>query len=860
MPVTTPQDTIPAATTDSVALAAPKGAIATTIKYSATDSIVLEADQKIAHLYGKAQIEYGQIKLEAAYIQINYETNVLSAKPVIDSTGNEVGVPVFTDAGQSFAAKDIAYNFKSKRGRIANVVTQQGEGYIHAEVVKRNEQNEFFGLHARYTTCDLEHPHFFINATKIKAIPDSKVMSGPFNLVIGDIPLPVGFLFGLFPTPKEKRASGVIIPTFGENRARGFFLSGGGYYFALNDYVDAKITGDVYSLGGYKADLSSTYFKRYSYQGGFGFSYDYFKNDEADIERTREAGAGIPLPPTTRSIWINWRHSPVQKPGRGRFSASVNAGSSLYNRINYVSTARYQAPTLNSSISYQKVIQNTPFSYSTALTFGQQNGGNVYNFNPTANLSMTQMSLYELLTNNTPTGRWYEKFTFGYGVNFQNQISNIVNARPNVVTARLPDGRSIQINVAGAADTSRTIPVDFNNIGELWRNGRWSAAHNFSIGLGNYKVLRHFNLTPSLSYAENWSGQRFSYTYNPDANTVSVDTAGFGRTYTYSGGASLSTTIYGTLPIKGNKVEAIRHVMRPTIGYSFSPNYLGDSFNYFQTTQVGVVEGTNQPIIGRLLRYPNAPQGGLQSAMTFGVTNNVEMKVKSKTDTTGAKAFEKVSLIDNLSASSSYNFAADSFKLANINLNMNTRLFKIINVNFNSTLNPYRVNAEGRPIDSYTFPRVVSAGLSAGLSLTPESFGSSETAAPTNIPALEHDQTPMLPSYVDFKIPWTLSTNFSLYYTRFSPLVEGQLVKALDMSGSLNLTDKWKIQLSTGYDFTNKNISMGNINIHRDLHCWDMSISWIPFGFARGYNLTINARSSLLQDLKLTRNRSGWNR
>ncbi|WP_187264762.1 putative LPS assembly protein LptD [Pontibacter beigongshangensis] len=874
-PAAIPQDTIPASP-DSVALAAPPGDIQTTIKYSASDSIVLEANNKIAHLYGNAKIEYGTVSLEAAYIQINYETNTLTANPATDSTGKEIGVPVFKDGGETFAAKKIAYNVKSKKGLISEVVTQQGEGYIHGEIVKRNEKNEFSVFHAQYTTCNLEHPHFYINASKIKAIPNEKVMSGPFNLVIGDIPTPLGFLFGLFPTPKQNRTSGVLVPTFGDSRARGFNLSNGGYYLALNDYIGTSITGDIYSLGGYKVNMNNSYFKRYAYNGNLSISYDYFKNDEADIEQSRSAGR-MELPPTTRSIWISWSHSPVQKPGRGRFSANVSAGSSLFNRVNMTSSSQYLTPTFTSSIAYQKTIPNSPFSYGITLRQQQKNGGaNLRNPGPTVmsfvlpdmNFAMTQMSVFEMLTSKVPTGKWYEKFTFGYNVNFQNNVSNQVERRDSTFSVLPVNGfnRSIA-RIVNGGDTARAFPLNFNNLAELWRNGRRQANHNFSIGLGNYKVLRHFNLTPSVNYSEIWTDQRYSYSYDENANAVRIDTSNFGRIYQYGAGASLSTNVYGTVQVKGKRVEAIRHVMRPAVSYSYSPNYGSSSFNYYQQVQIAtdtLHAGTDQqtlvPVYGRARRFANAPGGGLQSGLSLNIQNNVEMKIRSKSDT-AAKEFEKISLIDNLGASTFYNFAADSFKLSNINLNLNTRLFKIFNFTVTSVLDPYKYNLEGRRVDSYVMPRFSNASMSLGASFNPSSQGGSETAPPTNLPALEQGMMPNMPSYVDFKIPWTLSMNYTLYYARnLQSETPPMLTQTFAFNGSVNLTEKWKISYLASYDFVNNNISNASLNIHRDLHCWDMSISWIPFGFMRGYNLTINARSSLLRDLRLTRNRSGWNR
>ncbi len=857
-PVVTPKDTVNIIQ-DSLTVSGPKGDIETTIKYSAKDSIQFEVDRKVVHLYGDAKINYGTISLSAAYIEIDYETNTLTATTLPDSTGKEIGVPVFVNGAETYAAKKIAYNYKTKKGRIADVVTQQGEGYIHAELVKKNEDNDIYGLHARYTTCNLEHPHFYINASRIKAIPNDKVMSGPFNLVIGDIPTPLGFLFGLFPTPRAKRASGVIVPSFGESRARGFYLSNGGYYFAVNDYIGTSITGDIYSLGGYRVSMDNTYIKRYSYSGNLRLDYDYFKNDEADIVGTDLRSQ---LPPSTRSFWINWSHSPVQKPGRGRFTASVNAGSTLHQRLAYTNTTQYLAPTFNSNISYQKNIQNTPFSYTAKLSQGQQSGAlsnnriGVMNFVlPDVNFSMTPISIYEALTKNVPTGQWYENFTIGYNVTARNEVSNVVQPRTLGGIPVIGESR---------ADT---FAINGSNLSRLWNNGRRSAQHNFSIGLGSFKLLRYLNLSPSVSYNEVWLDKKFTYRYNADSNKVEVDTTNFGRIYEYNAGASLNTTVYGTVYVKGKRVEAIRHIMRPSISYSYRPDF-GDEnrFGYYQRVQTDTLNG--REVFTTLPRfYSNVPGAGLQSALSFSLQNNIEMKVRSKSDT-ASTAFEKVSIIDNLGLSAAYNFAADSFKLSTINMNMNTRLFKLFNVNLTSTFDPYQINAEGQRINKYLFQgsgfnlaRLTNASLSVGASLNPEARRTSAGGSATNLPSLQQNQNSLMPDYVDFKIPWTLNFDFTLYYQNaLLRNQKDQITKNLSVDGSLNMTDKWKITYMAAYDFTNNNIAHANLQIYRDLHCWEMSIGWSPVGFQRGYNVTINARSALLRDLRLTKNRTGFNR
>ncbi|MFD3000049.1 putative LPS assembly protein LptD [Pontibacter toksunensis] len=877
------QDTTLAAQ-DSVTLSAPKGDIATTIKYSARDSIRFEVDRKVVHLYGDAKINYGTMSLAAAYIEIDYETNMLSALAQTDSTGKEIGVPLFTDGGETYAAKKIAYNYKSRRGRISEVVTQQGEGYIHAEVVKRNENNEFFGLHSRYTTCNLEHPHFYIGSQKFKVIPNDKVMSGPFNLVIGDIPTPLGFLFGLFPTPKaQKRASGIQVPSFGEN-TRGFYLQDLGYYFAWNDYIGTLVTADIYSLGGYNLDAKTDYVNRYSYRGSFGFQYNYLKNDEADIA-FRSTNIN-PLPPTQRSFWIDWSHTPVQKPGRGRFSANVRAGTPGHQRVNYNGTANYLAAQFNSSISYQKTIPNSPFSYTINARQAQSNSpraqtnvrgegqstapgaGSMSFVLPDISLSMTTVSLYELFSKAPATGAWYENFTIGYNVRARNEITNYLPARS------FPGLNNDNIIGETAADT---IPLNFSNLQKLWESGKRQADHSLSIGLGNYKVFRFFNFSPSVSYSETWLDEKYSFRFDPDSQKVKIDTTNFGRVYQYAAGASLSTTIYGTAYIKGKKVEAIRHLIRPSISYNYRPDFGDARFGFYQDVLVGAEPTTNLPLYRTLPRFRSGvPGSSLSSAMGFSIDNNIEMKVRAKTDTAATK-FEKVTLINNLRLSSGYDFAADSFKLAPIRLTMNTRLFKVVDVTLASSFDPYRIGADDagivRRLDEYYFDitklrlaRVTNANLNLRTNLNPAAR-KSETTSPTNLPALQQDMDPLLPDYVDFKIPWTLSLDYTLSYNRnlertvvnrITVIKEASKInQTFGINGTLGITEKWQVSYNAQYDFVNQNIAHANVNIHRDLHCWDMSIGWVPFGIMRGYNVTINARSALLRDLKLTKRSRG---
>ncbi|OWP63889.1 hypothetical protein CDA63_06665 [Hymenobacter amundsenii] len=503
-------------TPDSLQLGAGngKGAVETTVSYKAQDSIRFEVQNKRAVLYDKADVDYGDMNLKADRITVDYSRDLVTAEGAADSTGKMQGRPLFKQGDATYQAGRIDYNLKSRRGRITDVITQQGEGYIHAETIKKNDRNELFGVNGRYTTCNLEDPHFYIHATKMKVIPGEQIVTGPFNLVIGDIPTPLGFLFGYFPTPKSnKRASGLIIPTYGQAADRGFFLRNGGYYWAANDHIGVRLTGDIYSgnadrFGGWGGTAEMQYITRYKYQGLFTFQYDSRPTTRLLASNDANTNPTYNQPLSSRSFRLAWNHTPVPRPGGGRFSASVNASSSngAYFRQNSYNARNYLSPAFQSTISYSKQLRNAPINYALQLSQSQNTQTGTMDFTlPDLTLGVARQYVYDLLKVRPRPA--YEQFAVSYDLTFQNKISNNIPAR------LLNNGA---IPLVGGSREPFVTPISLGNLGSLLRTSQTGMRHNFGLTLGSYTV-KHINITPSVSYNEIWYFKRLDYKYDSTA-------------------------------------------------------------------------------------------------------------------------------------------------------------------------------------------------------------------------------------------------------------------------------------------------------------------------------------------------------
>ncbi len=862
-PAATPKPDSLVVTSADTSNAQKRGDIETTINYKAKDSIRYDAVSQIMHLYGDAHIDYGEIALDAAYIQINWKTNIINAEGVLDTAGVLQQKPLFKNGAETYQAERMAYNYKTKKGRVMGAVTTQGEGYIHAETIKRDSLGSIYGRHARYTTCDLEHPHFYIKATKMKVIPNDRVVAGPFHLVFADVPTPIGLPFGFFPSPR-KRGSGVIIPTFGESNMQGFYLREGGFYWAMNDYMDMRITGDIYSLGGYGLRVQSNYTKRYKFSGNFSVSHTFIKAPEnttrgATTDQIVNYGTG------SRDIWVSWSHQPVTRPGQGQFSASVNAGSQFYNQRNSTNAQNALSPNFNSTVSYRKSSPNSPITYGITISQSQTSRtqlneeGEVV---PAQQMSFTLPDFSFGVASQSPiewfggtlTGRWIEGIRIGYNLTARQYVTNNISAGT---------GLGFPFSTRQARDT--LLAINGSNLSTIFRNARTSINHDIPITLGTVSLFKHFKLTPGVSYSESWFTKKYTYSNVPGTNMLAVDTLkGLQRTYQYQGSLSLTTNLYGIAQIKGKKVEAIRHTITPNISYSWRPDFGRPEYGFYQRVQRDSLGNTQ--LLSRFQGLEgNVPGAGLSSAISFSVSNNVEMKVK--TDSAGV--FKKVSLIDAFNFSGSYNMAADSFKLSNINVNLSTKLFNNVGVTLSGSFDPYQyVNGTRRNIylineGGFKLARLMNLNFNTGFEFNQQARkqqAESGAAAPTNLPSLQRTVVTAA-DYVEFNIPWTLSVDLTSNFTR--DLLTDKLMNnatSAGINGSVTLTEKWAVNYTTSYDLKNRILSYTNIGITRDLHCWQMSIDWVPFGALQRYSININAKSALLQDLKIRRSGSATGR
>jgi hypothetical protein len=832
----------------------PKGDIETTINYTARDSIRATVDGKQIWLYGEAKITYGVIELEAEEIIIDYANNTITAQGVRDSLGNRIGYPLFKNGSELYETKGIIYNFKTKRARIIEVVTQQGEAIMHSGAAFKNENNEIFSVGNRYTTCNLEHPHYSIRATKTKAIPNDKIVTGPFYMEFNDIPLPAGFLFGMFPAQRESK-SGIIFPSYGEERRRGFNLRNGGYFFDINEYIKLAVMGDIYSKGGHALYVNSNYMKRYAYNGSYNFTYS--KN---------RLGENIEDRDVSNDFRLTWSHSPQSK-GTGRFAASVNAATSTFNRNNnmmYGTTSDFNSSALNnistklnSNVSYNKRFAGTPFSAGINLSHSQDLQTKLVDL-PLPNLSVNMTNIYPFQRKGK-TGT-LDNFSIGYAMTATNRITNNL-------------GR-----LTPEATKDSIAPFNFQNLPLFIENAKKGIRHSMPLSY-SFKMLKHFTMSPSVNYEEKWYFEKLSWKFNEDSTAFESDTARvFNRVANYSFSTGLTTRIYGMYFFKNkmSKVKAIRHVVNPSVSFSYTPDFTTNP-NYFQV----LTDKSGRPVFKE--RHEGFVYGsstyGRSGAIGFNIGNNLEMKVKGAKDTVE----RKVMLLNNLSLGSSYNLMADSFALAPIGISANTNILNnMINVNLSATLDPYLyqrttdltrnpetgavtiLKVTEKRLPSYSWKggslgRITSATLALNTNLNPKARNKEnatrEKVSQANIPENEKQHILQNPNaYIDFDIPWSLNLGYNLGYSHGLNQAKS-ITQTIQVSGDLSISEKWKITYNSGYHFESKEFTQTNLGISRELHCWQMNLMWVPFGRFQSYNFTIAVKASVLQDLKLERRR-----
>lgn len=847
----------------------------TTVVYAAKDSTIMDTEKQIVYLYGEAKVTYGQISLEADFIQLNWDKNEVRAKGSYDSVAHKaIGEPVFKQGSDEYNAKEIKYNFKSKKALIQGIVTQQGDGYIQGAKVKKDDEDNLYIRNAIYTTCNLKEPHFHISASRIKLVGKKEIVAGPFHLELNNIPLPIGLPFGFFPytPPQESGTSGIIMPTYGEEPLnRGFYLRDGGYYFAASPNIGIRLTGEIYSKGSWGLGVNSQYVKRYRYGGNFNLQY-------------RHATDGEYYNPQVRTDFsLAWSHSP-QSRGSSSFSASVNLASNSYNQYNSSVYATQISNTTNSSVQYSKSFGQT---IRTGLSFSADQNTSTKAVNASLNYTFGLNQFQPFKNKKAVTEKFWDGFRVGLDFSGSYTITNQL-ALANRAYNNLPynvyrqsdatdtDPTKTLVSDYGttAANFDRYGVIDFNltNLSTILEKGQRKLTYSIPISLPNIKLGKYLNLTPSFNFSGNVYSQKYAYKFVPvnkyaatdslrNLGAVEIDTlrGGFNPDYQFSFSASMNTRLYGTLRFSKGRLQGIRHVMSPSISVNYTPDFTDPKFGFYQDVQI-----SNKGDVIRLSTFnPTLTNIGNQAGgISFSLSNTLEAKIKAKSDT-AQKESEKITILDNLSFNTNYNFFASAYKLSPVSFSANSRVKKF-DINFGGTLNPYKYEANssyglvGKQVDIVGLQYTQLSNLNFSIS---KSFRPKEADKPKESKNGTEGQMKQinrnLDSYVDWKMPWDFQFGYQYSYNK-TGLAPTTTVSAATFSGSVKLTDKWDFKLQSGYDFSNKGISLTNLSLHRDLHCWEMQFNWIPIASAytrraSSYSFDLRVKSSLLQELKLSR-------
>ncbi len=844
MPVT---DTVPTGDTiadtleinkpDTTQSSKPHTVLDAKVERSAKDSIIQDIINKKAYLYGDAVVTYGDITLKAAYIEFDFTTNNVYATGLPDSTGKIVGLPVFTEGDETFKANTIKYNFDSKKGIIQSVNTEDDQGFLHGNKVKKEADNSVNIKRGYFTTCNLpDHPHFEFRFDKARVIPNKKIVTGPVYLEIEGVPTPIALPFGFFPN-NAQRQSGLVIPSYGESPTRGFYLENGGYYWHINDYLDYKITGDIYTHGSWKIAQQVRYKKRYKYSGSVNVGF----------ARNILGVKGEPDYKSSRDFSVRWSHrqDPKARP-HSSFSANVNVVSSNYITYNTVSTQDYLSNEFQSSIAYQ-----TSWSGKYFLTANASHRQNTKTHQMQVTLPELTFSVnrfYPLRNKKGGKKHFYEDLSISYSMNSKNSVS--------------------------ATDSTFFEPETFKNM----QNG---VVHKIPVSLPA-KVLKYFTLSNSFNitdrmYASHirkyWSNDTLFQGNDTIVGFVDIDTIpGFNNIFDFNFSSSLSTKLYGIVRFKKGPIRAVRHVLTPNVGISYTPDFGAEKWGYFDYYYDTLGNKVEYSKYERYL-YGNAP-GQKSGAANFSLSNNLEIKVPSKKDTvTGLK---KIKLIENFTISGSYDFARDSLNWSTLNMTGRTRLWKNFTIQYSSRWDPYTVDSLGRRIDKFEWEvnrRLLrrdntSWNLSLTLSLNEKTFGKNKGKKgkePEKRPMTEEESSVMADiaahpeEYIDWTIPWTLNIRYNMRYSNVLSYVnqiwtpKKTIVQTLGVTGNISITPKWKFSFNTGWDFKNKGLAFTSLNLVRDLHCWEMRFNWIPLGYRKSWNFSLNIKASILQDLKLTK-------
>ncbi len=798
--------------------------------YQCADSLYVDLNSKKSILFKTATTKYEDMNLEADYIELSFLTNELSASGIANEQGVTEGKPIFTVDNSTIRVQEIKYNFTTNKAKIVNVITNEAEGNIHGKYVKRINDSTSYIAHGQYTTCDLDCPHFQIRFKKAKFIQDEKIITGPAYLSFGEIPTFLAIPFGYFPL-KKGRASGFVIPSIGES-SQGFYLQDGGFYFGISDNVDLMLLADVFTRGSFAVKANSNYVVRYMCKGTVNLSYarNIFGQKYTDDYST------------SNDYKIYWSHQQDAKSHPNtRFSALVNVVSSSYNQYNLSSTSDYLSNQYSSTLTFATNAKNV-FFFAAAVGYSQSTvTNNVTMTLPDISMSVNQFYPFRK-KGKSGNLKWYDNISMRWSSQLSTEIEG--------------------------SDSLFFKP-------ETWDEAEIGMRHSIPITIP-IKIAKQLNWNTNITFNEKWYLQSITknFTVDEETNIGSVENIfhrNFKALHELTATSSLTTKVYFTYAFKKGGLKAIRHVLSPDLNFQYIPNFGNNTYGtYFNT------------ITGEEVSYSffeGSTYGGVnnstQASVNFALNNNLEIKVNSKKDTiTGT---QKISIFDNVSFSSGYDFAADSLQWKPLTISGRTQIAKMFDITFRFLLDPYILNENGRRVNQTELKvneralRLSNSDLNIGLNLrinkdlfsnkkkkTQEIPNTNDPNSTTNTltnPLNTNYQRP------DFSNPWNFVINYTfalstydniLFYTNADPKAyESTIIQTLNITGDFNVTKKWKIGFTTGYDFQSKQFSYTSFDVYRDLHCWEMRFHWIPFGYRKGWNFTINVKAPALKDLKL---------
>jgi len=818
-----------------------KGLLEDIMTYTATDYVSINQKEEKIYLYNEAKMLYQDMEITAGEIVINYAKNEVYARGIKDSLGEYTQAPIFKQGSDVVEPDSLIFNTKTQKALIFNSKTEQEGGLIISEITKKENDSVYFVNRAKFTTSDdPENPEYYILLRKAKIVPGKKVVTGLTNLFIADVPTPIGLPFAFFPLTK-KRTSGVIFPTFGEDSNRGYNIQNGGYYFAINDYVDLAVLGDSYTNGSYGLRLQSAYALRYKFRGNLSFRFENLITSER----------GFPDYAKSSIYNIRWSHSKDGKANpNSSFSASVNLGSSTYfqQSINQLNTSNFLNNTLSSSISYSKTFQTEP-QVNLSLTATHSQNTNTESINMTL-----------------PT--------------FQASVDRVFPFAPKVGSKKgIFQNINLQYNVRGENRIQTTDSLFFKK--EMFEDAKVGMQHSIPLST-NFKIFKYLSVSASTNFQETWTLKTINKTFDPNLlEVVTTENNNFDAFRTYNFSASIGTTIYGMFDFgEDKKIQAIRHVMRPSISYNISP-----AFNkYYDTYEVVDADGTLIEEVD-FTRFEESifgvPGNNFASSIGFSLGNNFEAKVRDK-DSTATEA-KKIKLLNNLNFSTSYNIAGDSLKWSPVRMTGGTQILdNKMSINFGATLDPYALDNNNNKINTFNIDnggslfRLTSANLTMNYTLSSKDFDTSKTENQaardeslrsggrdddlfgrpedfadqrlnSNEDNSKEDEKPS--ELFSYKMPWSLRIAYAVNYsnTRRQNEISSH---SLMFSGDIDISPRWSIGASSGYDLKNKGVTYTQLRFERDLLSWRMNFSWVPFSTRSSWNFFIGIKSSILKDLK----------